>query len=74
MPDPNAKIIVYNQACRSRNSNDLKTYQTKIDKLKPEDIIKRPYVPDDKVDWMIPFPDYKTVEYTTGRILKDKPV
>jgi hypothetical protein len=34
------KPIINNQTCRSRSPKSLKTYQTKIDKLKPEDIIK----------------------------------
>ena len=35
---------------------------------------KRAYVPDDKVSWSIKWDEYKAVEYTASKLLKDKPV
>lgn len=85
-------------ACRSSNQHRLVTYQSRIDNLKPDQIVyvnlnygkkkygdfliklsffvfclKRTFVPDDKVSWHVKWPEYKPIEYTAGKLLKDKP-
>lgn len=40
---------------------------------KTDNAIKRFAVPDDKVSWSIPFPDYKPVDYTADFIKKGQP-
>lgn len=34
---------------------------------------KRPYVSDDNVSWNVKWPEYKPVNYTVSKLLKDKP-
>jgi ADP-ribose pyrophosphatase len=37
-------------------------------------IMKRTFVPDNKVEWSVDWSEYKPIEYTLDKILKDKPV
>ena len=37
-------------------------------------ILKRAYVPDEKVSWSVKWDDYKPTEYTSTKLLKDKPI
>lgn len=60
-------------ACRSSNQHKLTTYQSRIDNLKADQIIYRTFVPDDKVSWSVKWPEYKPIEYTAAKLLKDKP-
>ncbi|RNA15805.1 ADP-ribose mitochondrial-like [Brachionus plicatilis] len=63
----------YHKSCRSTNPNKLISYQSKIDNLKSSEIVYRTHVPDDKVDWWVNWPQYQPVDYTSPRLIRDKP-
>jgi len=58
-----------NMRCRSADQNNLRAYQSQMDRDKG-DLVYRVYVPEDKVSWSVDWSEYNPNEYTAKKILE----